>query len=176
MKHYDNLEVLYQDQLTNDCPRKDKMAFLGNTIFNFTTYDDEMDAILAQGMIEVCESILDRTTFEYVKDKNNHMRYIIMINMPFLAEKIDWGVSVRGAWFDMWSEYEEDCGRIVIEKEEIEDFIREMIKWVKKQNHDNRNNYKSMYWRNYSRLTMGNEALSRQRKTRCPRISKSRRS
>ncbi len=131
MNYKQTLEESYQVQLKRECPSENRIAYLGSTIFEFTTYDDEMDETLAKGMIEVCQVILDKETFEYIKDKQQYMKYIIMVNMPFLAEKIDWGGSVRGAWFDDFQEYKVDCGNIEVKKGDVTTFIREMLEWVK---------------------------------------------
>ena len=57
-----------------------------------------------------------------------------MINMPFLANKLEWGTSIRGAWFDDWEEYEIDCDRIIIKGDELKVFIADLLEWIKYEN------------------------------------------
>jgi hypothetical protein len=102
-----------------------KIEFIGNTIFDFTTYDSEMDEHFALKMIEVIECIINRTTFDYQKD--NYINYLTMVNMPFLSDKLEWGGSIRGAWIDNFKEYK--IADIEIEKEELEFFLSQLIKW-----------------------------------------------
>ena len=78
-------------------------------IFDFTTYDGEIDIFFAKKAIEVCEAITNKTTFEYIRDKENYKWYLALCNMPFFQEKIDWGSSIRGAW---WGIYGDDTFKI----------------------------------------------------------------
>ena len=45
-----------------------------------------------------------------------------------MTDKLDWGGSIRGAWFDNWKEYEIDG--IEIKKQELEVFVAQLIEWV----------------------------------------------
>ena len=120
------LEKEYQEQKEyNEC-LSSRLDFIGETIFNFTMYDGDASERFALKMIEVIESIINRTTFEYQKE--NYDNYLTMVNMPFLVDKLDWGGSIRGAWLDYSKEYviSQD---IKIEKEEIELFLTQLIKW-----------------------------------------------
>ena len=108
-----------------------KFEYLGNVIFDFTTYDGDVDAVFAEKMIPVLSCIVNKKTFEYHKESNdNYLNYLMMVNLPFLVNKLEWGTSIRGAWFDLGKEYEIDCGRIKIKKGEIEEFIQNLIEWV----------------------------------------------
>jgi hypothetical protein len=104
-----------------------KHEFLGGVIFNFTTYDGEMDELLSSMMVPVIECILRKKTFEY--QEKYYIYYIMMVNMPFLADKLDWGTSIRGAWFDDSKGYEIDCGRIIIDKGELTEFMEDIVEW-----------------------------------------------
>ena len=56
--------------------------------------------------LEVCAAISDGTTFEYVKDTEDYIWFLMMANFPFFAGRIEWGVSIRGAW---WSSEDPCC-------------------------------------------------------------------
>lgn len=102
MKHPLTIEQLDKDFKScvefSECSPKNKLQYLGQYIFDFTTYDSEMDEYFAKKMIEVLKAIEERTTFEYIK--KDYINYLTMANMPFLYDNLDWGGSIRGAWFD----------------------------------------------------------------------------
>jgi len=76
-----------------------RLEYLSEHIFNFTTYDGEIAELFACKAMEVCKAISDGTTFDYIKDAEQYQWYIVMCNMPFFADKLDWGTSIRGAWW-----------------------------------------------------------------------------
>ena len=120
------LEKEYQEEKEyNECLGS-RLDFIGETIFNFTMYDGVASERFALKMIEVIECIINRTTFEYQKE--NYDNYLTMVNMPFLVDKLDWGGSIRGAWLDYSKEYT-ISNDIKIEKEEIELFLTQLLKW-----------------------------------------------
>lgn len=106
-----------------------KLEFISDYIFDITTYDTEMSEKISSIMIEVLECILNKKTFEYIEDNEKYYNYLMMVNIPFLKQKIEWGTSVRGAWFNVVKEIE--ICYIIIKKNEFEDFIKELIEWVK---------------------------------------------
>lgn len=127
------IEILnenYKEQFLMGRKLESKMGYLGSVIFDFTTYDGEMDVLFAEKMIPVLKAIDERTTFEYIKDKCQYENYLLMVNMPFLIDKLEWGGSIRGAWFDDGAEYEIDCGRIEIKSQELNVFIKDLLQWV----------------------------------------------
>lgn len=85
-------ETSYSDQV-------DRLYYLSEYIFNFTTYDSEMAELFARRALEVCAAINNGTTFDYIKDAEQYRWYLVMCNMPFFADRIEWGTSVRGAWW-----------------------------------------------------------------------------
>jgi len=128
------IEILnknYKEQAEMGMELDSKMEYLGSVIFDFTTYDGEIDILFAEKMIPVLKAILERKTFEYqAENKEQYINYLTMVNMPFLTDKLEWGGSIRGAWFDDFTEYEIDCGRIEIKKQELTIFIKDLIDWV----------------------------------------------
>lgn len=97
------LELLNQSYaITNNIGnnRISPMAFLGGHVFDFTTYDDDMDELLGSKALEVCEAISNGKTFDYIKNEDNYQWYILMVNMSFFSGMLEWGGSIRGAWWD----------------------------------------------------------------------------
>ena len=77
-----------------------RLEYLSEYIFNFTTYDSELSEELGRKAVDVCAAINNGTTFDYIEDKDNCRWFILMCNMPFFADRINWGTSIRGAWWD----------------------------------------------------------------------------
>ena len=90
-----------EQQDTISYPPKNRLEYLSDHIFDFTTYDSAISCLFAQKAVEVCDAITNRTTFEYIKSTENYRWFLLMCNMPFFADKLDWGTSIRGAW---WTE------------------------------------------------------------------------
>jgi hypothetical protein len=102
------LEHSYAMAASDECPPDSRLEFLGEQVFDFTTYDGEMSATFAGKAIEVCDAINNRTTFDYIKDPENYRWFLLMCNMPFFARRLEWGTSIRGAWWD--ADKLESCG------------------------------------------------------------------
>ena len=78
-----------------------RLAYLADYIFDFTTYEDRMGELFATKAVEVCAAISDRKTFEYLgASEESRMWYLLMCNMPFFADRLEWGTSIRGAWWN----------------------------------------------------------------------------
>jgi len=75
-----------------------KCIFLSSAIIGITTYDDELSKEFGEMILETLIQIKNRTTFEYIKDKENYREYILSCN--YIQDWIEWGTSIRGAWFN----------------------------------------------------------------------------
>ncbi|HLP03866.1 MAG TPA: hypothetical protein VK152_00415 [Paludibacter sp.] len=81
-------------------------------------------------MLEVIECILNRTTFEYQAiSKEKYVNYLTMVNMPFLNEILEWGGSIRGAWFDNSCSPVLFC-QVTIPEQELTVFFKELLEWT----------------------------------------------
>jgi hypothetical protein len=83
-----------------ECPPESRLEYLGDHFFDFTTYDGEMSFLFAQKAVEVCQAINNMKTFEYIENGTNYKWFLLMCNMPFFSDKLEWGTSIRGAWWD----------------------------------------------------------------------------
>lgn len=81
-----------------------KLAFIATELFEFTTYEYEIAELMAKKAIEVCQAVSEGKTFDYIKTEEGHLWYLIMVNMPFFKDKIDWGTSIRGAWWGYYGD------------------------------------------------------------------------
>lgn len=108
-----------------------KEEFLSGHIFDFSFYASEPDEYFCKKMIEVLDVILNKKNFEYIKSsEENYYNYLSMCNSRFLYEKLDWGTSIRGAWFSFDSFL--ICNdEIEVKEKELEIFIKDLIFFYK---------------------------------------------
>ena len=76
------------------------LCFLGDAVFNFTTYDSTMSELFAQKAVDVCRALNNRSTSEFIANEDNYVWYLMMCNVPFFSSRISWGCSIRGAWWE----------------------------------------------------------------------------
>ena len=117
-----------------------KLEYLGENIFSFVTYESEFVSKMAKWAIDTCVAISDRKTFEMVDDDEAGNWYLIMVNMPFFESKLEWGSSIRGAWWEDSSgikinsyglyDGEEQVLELFLEKGEMVNFSRAMYKFI----------------------------------------------
>lgn len=103
------LERSFLVERGND-PEMSRLAYLAHHVFDFTTYDDGASELFAKKALEACVAISGKSSFEYIKDPDNHRWFLIMVNMPFFARRLDWGTSIRGAWWNHADQTLESCG------------------------------------------------------------------
>ena len=104
MKQHDYLKMLEDGHAETDSfqggSRTSRLEYLSDQIFDFTTYESEMAELFAGKAVEVCSAISDGNTFDYIGvSDENRMWYLLMCNMPFFAGRLEWGTSIRGAWW-----------------------------------------------------------------------------
>ena len=147
MNYKELLEHSFEVSKNDECPPKSRIQFLSQNIFDFTTYSDAMDEILGRKAILLCEAIQDKSTFEFIKNDVDHETYITMVNMKFFARRLDWGTSIRGAWWmhtqrDLESyglyEDEDQIMKLKFEVGEWENFIASLIAFAKPEIEDNK--------------------------------------
>lgn len=107
------LQEGWQEECESQETAPSKLEYLADIVFDFTSYDSAISELFGQGMIEVIECIIARKTFEYQKQSDGkYMTYLTMVNMPFLKNQLNWGTSIRGAWFEN-SDFETKCKAIL---------------------------------------------------------------
>ncbi len=137
------LENSYRIQCDLDEPMS-RMAFLGGYIFCFTTYDSDVDEMFASKALEVCSVISSQTAYEYIENEDNYLCFLLMVNMPFFAGRLNWGTSIRGAWWNYEGQTLETCGiwegeyqvlTLAFTRDEWKSFIAAMTEFSKDTQH-----------------------------------------
>lgn len=123
----------------SECPPQNRLDYLGNNIFDFTTYDSNISELFARKAVEVCDAITNKSTFDYIKNHDNYVWFLLMCNMPFFSNKLDWGSSIRGAWWrssgiefqslGIWIDDEQYSESINFDVEEWEKFISSIVEF-----------------------------------------------
>jgi hypothetical protein len=125
LAHSYDMNSAWNDQETRD-------SFLSNYIFGFSTYDSEMDELFVKRAVEVGNSIAERSTFEYIKDRTQYEWFVSMCHMEFFKERICWGTSIRAAFWNAGSngliEYE-TCGLWIGEDQVTETMEFTLDEW-----------------------------------------------
>lgn len=117
-----------------------KLAFISEVMFGICTYDTGLDIEFGRDILEVMEVIYENKNYEYIKDRNNYKKFILVANLLDKYNWIEWGTSIRGCWFDYFSEFKleiddlEDFNmeEIIFDNEEGKD-IGELIKYLKNE-------------------------------------------
>lgn len=98
MNYLELLEYSYKNQ-QQEQPCDTRASWLSEYIFNFATYDDDIAESFGKRALEVCDAIHKRTTFDYIKNIENYTWFVAICNMPFFVNRIEWGTSIRGAFW-----------------------------------------------------------------------------
>ena len=113
-----------------ECEPSSRLDYLGDHIFNFTIYDSAMSELFAEKAIEVCRAISEGSTFDYIRDPENYRWYLAMCNMPFFAGRLEWGTSIRGAWWDHGDHAFTTCG-LFVDDEQVCDWTFTREEWLR---------------------------------------------
>lgn len=77
-----------------------KYEWAASDIFDLVTYDAGLDENFVKKILEVCGAILNNETFDYIRDEKQYTDYIIVCQLLDKFDWINWGTSIRGAWFE----------------------------------------------------------------------------
>lgn len=102
IKNYITLERgLRLEELDETVITSLKLSFL-TTIFGITTYSHYLDVEFGNDILEVMKIINNRKNFEYIKNKENHKKFIYVANLLENKNWTEWGTSIRGCWFNSY--------------------------------------------------------------------------
>ena len=133
----EHLEEAYSDFLEYTDYPENRLIWVADNIFEFVTYDSGASEVFGNLMLRVLKPILNQTTFDFQKEsEDNYYTFLLMVNMPFLKDKLEWGTSIRGAWFDTSGDsiLELDCGRVMVPMKDFKEFVKELLDWIEVNN------------------------------------------
>lgn len=105
------------------------LEYIGENIFKFVTYDTEMSILFARKAIEFCDAVSNQKTYEYIKNEENYKWYLFMCNTVFFSDKLEWGISIRGAWWKHEITFQ-SCGLWYGENQLADDIKFNQEKWI----------------------------------------------
>jgi hypothetical protein len=94
----------YAELLENSFSKEDhptRLEFLSSEVFGFITYDSHPSIEFGRKAVEVCDAITHRSIETYIEDPDNYRWYLLMLNTSFFEGRLNWGSSIRGAWWDL---------------------------------------------------------------------------
>jgi hypothetical protein len=128
----DLLSYSYTQAKANDSSIVSRLNYLGEYIFKFTTYDSEMGEFFAAVALEVATAITDNATPAFIDNSTMHHKwYLVMVNMPFFSGRLDWGCSIRGAWWcDFDGEYTLETLGLYEDGEQLDPLELTRSEWI----------------------------------------------
>ncbi len=79
---------------------RDIYEWAADRIFDLTTYDGDLDKLFVQMILYICKVILNKQTYEFIGDESMYVVYIVVCQLLNKKGWINWGTSIRGAWFE----------------------------------------------------------------------------
>lgn len=109
LSNYIDKEIMFiqgnRDDYINEYGIKNiKLSFLTD-IFGVVTYDSGLDIKFGSDILEVMEVIAKRDNFEYIKNVKNYIKFILVANIFYSYDWIEWGSSIRGCWFSPYNQH-----------------------------------------------------------------------
>ncbi len=98
--YLDLLEFNYSQDCSDPNNAISRKTWILESLFDFFAYDSAMSDNLCDSLIKTIEAITQRKTFEFINQSPAQYRdYLIWCN-TVLGGLIQWGSSIRGAWWD----------------------------------------------------------------------------
>lgn len=95
---YDAHYEFYKEKVSGREPSKYEWAAF--YVFDLSTYDRKLDKLFVDAILEVCSVIFNAKNYDYIIDQENYVKYILVCQLLDKFNWIEWGTSIRGAWFD----------------------------------------------------------------------------
>ena len=116
----------YEDNRMNHHEDYSKYEWAARHIFDLTTYDGALDEKFVKTIMEVCKVILNRSNFDYIGDcdanNENYIKYILACQIFERFKWLDWGTSIRGAWFERECFTPWGCKEPIVSKDILEEY------------------------------------------------------
>lgn len=142
LKVFDTQKKWLEECSSDNAKRSKAEVFM--SLIDFVTYDSAVDEELAPRYLAVLKSILERTTYEFQDASHqNNIDFLVVCNLPRFKERLTWGVSIHGAWFQIFKPFDfynelpvtsgDDCHLMCDVGEKYEAYIRGLIMWMEKE-------------------------------------------
>ena len=87
-----------------------KYEWAASEIFGLATYDGNLSKLFVERICDVCKYIAAGKTFEFINmSEENYITFILVCQVLYKKNWINWGTSIRGAWFD------DGCGDYILD-------------------------------------------------------------
>ena len=119
-----------------------RLQYIGEHIFGFVTYEQKYDELFAKKALMVCEAINLNATYAFIKTPENRLWYLLMVNTPFFHYRLEWGSSIRGAWWaapitftstGLWLDGEQHYEELTFTFEQWRAFIAALLEFSRKE-------------------------------------------
>jgi hypothetical protein len=95
------LDLSYDQYNEANDIKVNKATYLAEEFFDFTTYSDQISEKMGMTALGICKIISENSVNKFCElSEAHHEAYLMMINMPFFVDKINWGVSIRHPFWD----------------------------------------------------------------------------
>lgn len=78
----------------------DKYEWAARDVFDLFTCDGGLDKTFVKTILDVCRVILEQNNYEYISNEESYIKYILVCQLLRRFGWINWGTSIRGAWFE----------------------------------------------------------------------------
>lgn len=77
-----------------------KYEWAASEVFGLATYDGALDKLFVERICDVCKYIAAGKTYEFIDmSDENYTTYILVCQLLYKKNWIEWGSSIRGAFF-----------------------------------------------------------------------------
>ena len=112
MDYLKMLEESYQEYKDGyfNCKPPSKLNFIATQVFLIWVYDSAIEEKMGLEFLKVCDVITKRYNFQFLESEENYELYIRTVSYPFFEGKLEWGSSIRGAWWEYSHVEIDSCG------------------------------------------------------------------
>lgn len=94
----ESYQVCREDCFT--CEPPSKLNFIATEVFLIWTYDSAMNDKMGREFLKICDVITKGDNFTFIDtSEENYELYLRTVSYPFFKRKLEWGGSIRGAWW-----------------------------------------------------------------------------
>jgi len=101
MDYLEMLEESYQESKENcfTCEPPSKLNFIATQVFLIWTYDSSIEDKMGLEFLKICDVITKRNNFQFIESEESYELYLRTVSYPFFEDKLEWGSSIRAAWW-----------------------------------------------------------------------------